>query len=219
MTDSRSFCITREDFNSGVAQLPSICDQWCVKTVKLRGDEKETSYLSQQVQIPSAILSRETDTTVVASNEEEGTHVENTDTVTLAVPNVQLICYHYTIVYSESYQVPVMYFTASWQDGRQLQLHEVWEQIPSTSDVVDKLSTLTQTEHPLLGIPCYHIHPCNSATMMSSVLEDTRQDDDSLKWQARYLIMWLSLISPLVNLPLSASLFRISGVKSTSTLS
>ena len=33
-------------------------------------------------------------------------------------------------------------------------IHEVWEQIPSTSDVVDNLSALTQTEHPLLGIPC-----------------------------------------------------------------
>ena len=213
----RSFFITREDFESAVAQFPSICDQWSIKAVTLRGDNKETFYLSQQVQRPS-VLSRETDTTVVDSSEEEGVHLENNDAVALDVPNVQLICYHYTIVYSESYQVPVIYFTASWQDGRQLHLHEVWEQIPSTSDIVDKLSTLTQTEHPILGIPCYHVHPCNSAVMMSSVLEDARQDDDNVKWQTRYLIMWLSLISPLVNLPFSASLFRISAVKNTSTL-
>ena len=111
------------------------------------------------------------------------------------------------------------YFTASWQDGKQLQLQQVWNQIPLTSDVVNKLSTLTQTEHPLSGIPCYHVHPCNTATMMSSVLEDEMQDSDDLKWQTRYSIMWLSLISPLVNLPLATSLLKISTIKHASAVS
>ena len=201
----KSFCITREDFELAVKQFPSICDQWSIKTVALRGDNKETLYLSQQVQRPSK-PSRETDTTTVND------HVEDNDTSALDVPNIQSICYHYNIIYSESYQVPVMYFTASWQDGRLLQLQQVWDQVLLMSDVNNKLSTLTQTEHPLLGIPCYHVHPCNTATMMSSILDDKIEDSDVLRWQTRYLIMWLSLVSPLTNLPLSSSLLRINEV-------
>ena len=216
MSVCKSFCISREDFELAVTQLPSVYDYWLIKTVTQRGDNKETFYLSRQVQRPSK-LPRDMDTTVASS--EEGVLLEDDDAAALDATNIQLICYHYTIVYSESYQVPVIYFTASWQDGKQLQLQQVWDQIPLTSNVVDKLSTLTQTEHPLLGIPCYHVHPCNTATMMSSVLEDEIQDTDDLKWQTRYLIMWLSLISPLVNLPLATSLPKISIIKYASAVS
>ena len=198
---SKSFCITREDFELAVKQLPSICDQWCVKTTTLRGDNKETLYLSRLVQRPSK-LSRETD------KDSEEVYLDDSDTATLGVTNIQSVCYHYTIVYSESYQVPVVYFTASWQDGRQLQLQQVWDQILLPSDV-NKLSTLTQTEHPLLGIPCYHLHPCNTATMMSSVLDNKTEGSDMLKWQTKYLVMWLSLVSPLVNLPFPTPLLNV----------
>lgn len=206
----KSFCITREDFELAIKQLTTICDQWSIMTVTLRGDNKETLYLSQRIQRPSVKLPCETDTTAVNSQEVD---LEDNDTAVLNVTNVPLICYHYSMVYSESYQVPVMYFTASWQDGRQLQLQQVWDQIPLTSDVADKLSTLTQTEHPLLGIPCYHVHPCNTATMMSSVLDDKVEGSHVLNWQTRYLIMWLSLVGPIINLPLSTSLLRIGKVK------
>lgn len=203
---SRSFCITREDFELAVKEFPSICDQWSIETVTLRGDSKETSYLiCQQVQRPTR-LSRETDTARDTNIDSLGDeHVQDNDTAALDGNNIQSICYHYNIVYSESYQVPVMYFTASWQDGKQLQLQEVWDQIPSTSDVINKLSTLTQTEHPFLGIPCYHVHPCNTATMMSSVLDNKMEGSGVLKWQTKYLMMWLSLISPVVNLSSKSS--------------
>ena len=194
----KSFCITHGDFDSAIQQIPSVCDHWTLKRTTLRGDNKETLYLSHLVQTPVK-LSREID------GIGEGGNVEEHDDATLDVTNVQSISYHYTIVYSESYQVPVIYFTASWQDGGQLQLEQVWDQVQLSSDV-NKLSTLTQTEHPLLGIPCYHIHPCNTATMMSSVLNDTAKNSDTLKWQTKYVIMWLSLVSPLVNLPFSTSL-------------
>lgn len=200
---SRSFCITREDFELAAKQFPSICDQWSIKTITLREDNKETFYLSQQVQRPSK-LSHEKNATASI----EGIHLEDDDTATLDVTNIQSICYHYNIVYSESYQVPVMYFTASHQDGRQLQLEQIWDQMILSSNVVDKLSTLTQTEHPLLGIPCYHVHPCNTATMMSSVLDNKMEDSDIMKWQTRYLMMWLSLVSPLVNSSMSISVLR-----------
>ena len=205
----RSFCITRGDFELAVKQFPSICDQWDTKTVTLRGDSKETFYLSQLVQRPCN-LPRETENITANS---EGIHVEDIDTAVLDVTSIPSICYHYTIVYSDSYQVSVMCFTASWQDGRPLQLQQVWDHIPLASDVVDKLSTLTQTEHPLLGIPCYHVHPCNTATMMSSILDDKMEGSHTMKWQTRYLIMWLSLVSPLVNLPLSTSLLHIQARK------
>ena len=70
----------------------------------LRGYNKETFYLSRQVQRPSksrSKLSSEADAT--ASSEE--ILLEDNDAAALDVTNIQSICYHYNIVYSDSYQV------------------------------------------------------------------------------------------------------------------
>ena len=195
---NKSLCVTSEDFVVAVKQFAVVNNQWSVKSVVAPGDNKETVYLSRQISRSSAEPSG-------ASVPNEDNIVEDDDAATLSTTNTHWICYQYSVVYSESYQVPVMYFTASWPDGRQLQVDQVWEQVnpESAPGVVDKLSTLTQTEHPLLGMPCYHVHPCNTATLMASVLnDDTSSDELTMKWQTRYLIMWLSLVSPLVNLPI-----------------
>ena len=194
---NKSRCITSEDFEIAVKQLVLLYDQWSVKSAMAPGDHRETFYLSRKI-------SKESSQPLDISAPDEDNIVEDDDAATLSNANTQWICYQYSVVYSESYQVPVMYFTASWPDGRQLQVDQVWEQVnpESAPGVIDKLSTLTQTEHPLLGMPCYHVHPCNTATLMASVItDDTNSDEPEVKWQTRYLVMWLSLVSPLVNLP------------------
>jgi len=57
-------------------------------------------------------------------------------------------------------------------DGQSLLLEEVWERVPrSHRDALEgKWSFITQTDHPILGHPVFHIHPCNTATMMRNLL-------------------------------------------------
>ena len=78
----------------------------------------------------------------------------------------------YHIVYSQSYQVPILYFNATYTNGRQLVLEDIWKLISKqlTSSKTDKWSLVTQQEHPLLHCPYYHIHPCHTAKVMSKAL-------------------------------------------------
>ena len=198
---SNALCITSEDFVVAVKQFALLDNNWSLKSAVTPGDNKEIVYLSRQISRPSSQPSN-------TGAPDEANLVEDNDIASLSSAGTQWICYQYSVVYSESYQVPVIYFTASWPDGRQLNVDQVWEQVnpESATGVIDKLSTLTQTEHPLMGMPCYHVHPCNTTTLMASVLNDSADcDEPAVKWQTRYVIMWLSLVSPLVNLPIAWS--------------
>ncbi|KAJ7321414.1 E2-like conjugating enzyme atg10 [Desmophyllum pertusum] len=117
--------------------------------------------------------------------------------------------YEYHVIYSVSYSVPVLYFTASRQDGKLVGLEEVWENVP---DVYrerlehEKWTFLTQQEHPYLGVPFYQLHPCHTADMMKRVSSVTEQQGTHSS--ANYLVTWLSTVGPVVglNIPTGYSL-------------
>ena len=96
-------------------------------------------------------------------------HVQSTDDGQLALVSVHL---EHHVVYSTSYEVPVLYFTATFQSGKQLPLKDTWSLISDTyvSAESDRWGLITQHEHPLLSRPFYHIHPCHTAQVMAAVL-------------------------------------------------
>ena len=96
-------------------------------------------------------------------------HVQPTNEGQLAPVTVHL---EYHVVYSTSYEVPVLYFTATFQNGKQLPLKDVWSLISDmyVSGESDRWGLITQHEHPLLSRPFYHIHPCHTAQVMAAAL-------------------------------------------------
>ncbi|XP_067838888.1 ubiquitin-like-conjugating enzyme ATG10 isoform X3 [Heptranchias perlo] len=62
---------------------------------------------------------------------EEEVNLENVsnDTEEAQVTTSELIRYEYHVVYSSSYQAPVLYFRACYSDGRPLALKEIWENV------------------------------------------------------------------------------------------
>ena len=96
-------------------------------------------------------------------------HVQSTKDGQLAPISVHL---EYHVVYSTSYEVPVLYFTAAFQSGKQLPLKDIWSLISDTyvSAESDRWGLITQNEHPLLSRPFYHIHPCHTAQVMAAAL-------------------------------------------------
>ncbi|XP_072025034.1 ubiquitin-like-conjugating enzyme ATG10 isoform X3 [Amphiura filiformis] len=109
--------------------------------------------------------------------------------------------YEYHIVYSSSYSVPVLYFTACKSDGKLLSLDEVWQAIPEyyqTRLQHQRWTFITQQEHPYLGRPFFQLHPCHTADLMHAVLP---QGTDSTK-RSNYLVTWLSSVGPVVGLSL-----------------
>lgn len=133
---------------------------------------------------------------------EEASDCDENEQVTLGVGGYDdTIAMEYHVVYSESYQVPVLYFNAFHSNGKLLSLEEIWNSVPGPFQErvrLDGWSTITQQEHPILGRPFFQLHPCHTADLM----KQTQAMNTHSK--SNYIITWLSSVGPVVglNLPL-----------------
>ncbi|XP_042644000.1 ubiquitin-like-conjugating enzyme ATG10 isoform X3 [Tyto alba] len=110
----------------------------------------------------------------------------------------------YHVLYSSSYQVPVLYFRACFLDGRPLTLEEIWKNVHACYQarlLEGPWDTITQQEHPLLGQPYFVLHPCRTIEFMSPILTSLRKQNR----HTNYIVLWLSTVGPVVglNLPMS----------------
>jgi hypothetical protein len=109
--------------------------------------------------------------------------------------SIESIYLEHHIVYSTTYQVPVLYFTASYSDSTPLSHEEIYRYIVSQSY---QHVVLSQAEHPVLNIPCWYIHPCDTRVLMSTLKFD----------QTDYIKSWLSVQGPLVKCQISIDMFK-----------
>lgn len=113
------------------------------------------------------------------------------------VPSLVALEIH--VVWSASYCVPLLFFTARrGVDGALLPLESVWRLVPHPLDAPirsgDRWSFLTQAEHPLLGVPFFHVHPCATSEAMTQLTGRLARP----VLPSSYLVSWLSLVLPLV---------------------
>jgi len=132
------------------------------------------------------------------SNEYGGAFLQNTSHVVNG-----LIC-HLHIVYSPSFSCPVLYFNVYELDGRLVPLQTLWKNLKiegnKTEDELWK--TVTQSQHPLLQIPFYMTHPCETSSFMKSIAPELDN----------YLLSWLSIYGSVVNLNMSAIRDAVRGI-------
>ncbi|KAM8961503.1 ubiquitin-like-conjugating enzyme ATG10 isoform 2-T2 [Pelodytes ibericus] len=113
----------------------------------------------------------------------------------------EVIHYEYHVLYSISYQAPVLYFRASFLDGRPLTLDEIWQRVHECFRprlLHGPWETITQQEHPILGQPFFVLHPCRTNEFMSSIQGNTNRNGN-------YITSWLSTVGPVVGLSLPLS--------------
>lgn len=123
----------------------------------------------------------------------------------------RLVHVEYHVVHSMTYQVPVFYFNATHSNGEALPLSDIWSLLSPdfVSHEADKWSLVTQQEHPYLGRPFYHIHPCHTATVMGRAMQcctvGVRRHGGEEKEASggNYLITWLSTFAPVIGLEFS----------------
>jgi ubiquitin-like-conjugating enzyme ATG10 len=107
--------------------------------------------------------------------------------------NVYNIEYH--VIYSQSYEVPVLYLRLYDTSGQTVvDNSEAIKILSSASTTADQLGaskweTLTQQMHPVLQVPFFHLHPCHTETWMK-VMSET----DSSPENFNYLVTWLSFV-------------------------
>ena len=87
----------------------------------------------------------------------------------------------YHIVHSFSYEVPVLYFNATYPNGRQLSLKDTWKLLSDRfiSVDMDRWGLVSQQEHPLLNCPVFHIHPCHTAEVMAQARKTRTSSEDA----------------------------------------
>lgn len=92
-------------------------------------------------------------------------------------------------------------------DGSSLSLDQVYDWVISAVSgpnlrlptTVSSKGGITQDEHPILGLPFYYIHPCNTHIVM-------KQFDQHINTK-NYIKIWLSFFGPPVGCNVSSQLF------------
>ncbi|KAJ8401933.1 hypothetical protein AAFF_G00375140 [Aldrovandia affinis] len=110
-----------------------------------------------------------------------------------------VIRFEYHVLYSCSYQTPVLYFRASTLDGRPLSLEDMWDNVhPNYRQrlLQGPWDTITQQEHPLIGQPFFFLHPCRTAEFMGPLVQAAHLENRKLD----YMVSWLSMVGPVVGL-------------------
>uniref|UniRef100_A0A803VNR7 Ubiquitin-like-conjugating enzyme ATG10 n=1 Tax=Ficedula albicollis TaxID=59894 RepID=A0A803VNR7_FICAL len=126
----------------------------------------------------------------------------------------EVVRYEYHVLYSSSYQVPVLYFRACCLDGRPLTLDEIWGSVHASYQArlqEGPWDTITQQEHPILGQPFFVLHPCRTKEFISAVLSGSQEHHR----HTNYIILWLSTVGPVVGLNLPLSYAKLAPEQST----
>ncbi|GAB6028978.1 E2-like conjugating enzyme atg10 [Chamberlinius hualienensis] len=198
-TQHKSRCgnLTWPQFDKCCSRFSSIAaalnDDWVYRRFK---NDPGYSFLEKRVvrAADKGLVAIVTAAGCVEDMEDEEAKTQCEDQQCLPNATEQLISCVYHVVYSHSYNVPVLYFNMHHSDGRLLTLEEVWQQVPDeyrNELYFNRWGAITQQEHPLLCQPYFWIHPCQTESIMSQV--ELKNDED-------YILSWLSMFGPLVGL-------------------
>ena len=109
--------------------------------------------------------------------------------------NVSHSQWNFSVVYSDTWQVPLLYFTVQWihmKNGSPCTRTEVLnlldfhrtgrQEYGLDSDIVDDgWDFISQEEHPITGIPSFFLHPCQTEDRLTLVLASNTLDIEHTK--------------------------------------
>eukprot|EP00658_Telonema_sp_P-2_P070882 TRINITY_DN6025_c0_g1_i21.p1 TRINITY_DN6025_c0_g1~~TRINITY_DN6025_c0_g1_i21.p1 ORF type:complete len:193 (-),score=34.72 TRINITY_DN6025_c0_g1_i21:453-1031(-) len=101
------------------------------------------------------------------------------------------------VLFSQVFNVPVMYFNIYQPDGMLVMRGDLLERMPELQ-TASSWANLTQAEHPVLGLPFFLLHPCNTQGFMNTLLPQATCSSNM------YLHSWISLVETSLQLPPSS---------------
>lgn len=201
-----------------VAASERLQDGWELRHIRTTDTPEETAYLAKKSTKVAPFHDRgnpagnisELETPLEDGNQE---NIEDEDPSALhSFCRPTVVHFEYHVVYSPSYRVPVLYFNATFPSGKLIPLQEVWQLLSPAhvrSGSGTEWGTVTQQEHPLLCCPFYHIHPCHTADVMGTALQNgtllsrLESQEHGTETDTQYLLSWLSMYGPTLGLNVS----------------
>jgi len=123
----------------------------------------------------------------------------------------------FSIVYSDTWDCPVLYFRVEHLDGSLVSSRDdVVKQLKALhhqNQVEDTWDFVSFDEHPVLGLPSYFLHPCQTKERMQLLLLDFSNASSvtginkHATFSRHYLLSWMSMIFPAVGLSLPSATF------------
>jgi hypothetical protein len=133
--------------------------------------------------------------------------------------SVDSVQWKFSVVYSDTYRVPVLYFHVQNQDGSPCSRTQVVQWLSpnasiegensskASSSVTTELSWefVSQEQHPSTGFPSYFLHPCRTSERMKLLqevvapLDSSNDEESSSSSSINFMWAWMSMILPAVN--------------------
>lgn len=113
----------------------------------------------------------------------------------------------FSVVYSEVWRAPVLYFTVQRLDGIPCTRREVLDMLDhhdhqNAATVPDSWDFVSWDEHPVTGIPSFVLHPCRT-------LERLQLLGASFDHPTRRVWSWITMILPTVGVSVSPRTFQL----------
>lgn len=120
--------------------------------------------------------------------------------------------WHFSIVYSDTWKAPVLYFTVQniSQNGSLFHRSEVVDLLSRYSPhnvVEDSWDFLSQEEHPIFRHPSFFLHPCQTMERLSSLILTNKSTERDENDQC-LLLSWTSLILPSVGYAIPSRTYK-----------
>jgi hypothetical protein len=92
-----------------------------------------------------------------------------------------------SIVYSDTWQVPILFFTAQHMDGSPCSRHALLKAV-GCHDGIDSYDFISYDEHPVTRVPSFFLHPCQTSARIKLMGSTTDC----------FLVSWLSMVLPAI---------------------
>jgi ubiquitin-like-conjugating enzyme ATG10 len=123
----------------------------------------------------------------------------------------------YDVVYSPSYQVPILYLTfATASTNKSIPLpaaDEIYEMLvpqgfKAPMRDVGVMGALSMAEHPITGMPAYFVHPCRTQEALAPLMEEPSHKVGS-EPAVECLLLWFGVIGASVGLSVPVNLAKL----------
>uniref|UniRef100_A0A7S4SVK3 Ubiquitin-like-conjugating enzyme ATG10 n=1 Tax=Ditylum brightwellii TaxID=49249 RepID=A0A7S4SVK3_9STRA len=118
--------------------------------------------------------------------------------------NMSMVEWIVNVCYSDVWSVPVMYFRCQRIDGTTLTRSEVLHALQYSESSGDSWDFVSEEEHPILGIPSFFLHPCQTSLLLN-LLEDGLGDGKCAP--GCLLLSWLSMVLPAIQYRITSEQF------------